>query len=483
MSLIDQQKDLENFSDQALLQEAMQPMRGYPPFLVASEIQRRQQDRARVQQQTMAAQPEAPPVAMQQASQFASQMAASMAGPEAALQPDMGQMSPEMGMGMAGSMAGSATPPEAVGIMSAAPVQGMSSGGEIKRMQEGMTAEPPRWLHNAPGQPLSNLIRRGLLALRPRRSEVGLVRSIEQIEKAGGDASALRAELARLKGTPVPAIGEAPVATPSSAPGIASIPAENVDLASIVNPPQGSYLRGVPVGGSPVSEAPTAPPVARATAPRAAAPAGIEQLQEVAVTGKRTDPYYLEAAGEMYKFAPSREDFERRSRAETLVGLGEIIGGATQRGDIAKGLAALTRQRLAGEREMQREERDFRLAMMGLRGQERAETRAEARDAAAIARENLRFDTEIKVKLQEIDMRRAALREEATVRAQSYQNEADRIAIAKRAADLDEQLLAAREDLLKAQADYYRGKGTSALPFGGQNQFATAQDISAALGQ
>lgn len=474
MSLIDQQKDLENFSDQALLQEAMQPMRGYPPFLVASEIQRRQQDRARVQQQAMAAQPEAPPVAMQQASEFASQMAAPMAGPEAALQPDMGQMSPEMGMGMAGSMAGSAASPGPVGIMSAAPVQAMAGGGEVKRMQDGM---------NVPGQPLSNLIRRGLSALSPRRSGTSLMREIARVEAAGGDASALRAELARVQRGLTPEIGAAPVATPSSAPGIASMPAESVDLASIVNAPRGSYLRGVPVGGSTATETPSAPPVARATAPRAAAPAGIEQLQEVAVTGKRTDPYYLEAASEMYKFAPSREDFERRSRAETLVGLGEIIGGATQRGDIAKGLAALTRQRLAGEREMQREERDFRLAMMGLRGQERAETRAEARDAAAIARENLRFDAEIKVKLQEIDMRRAAIKEEAAARAQAYQNEADRVAIAKRAADLDEQLLAAREDLLKAQADYYRGKGASALPFGGQNQFATAQDISAALGQ
>lgn len=132
MSLINQQKDLESFSDQALLQEAMQPMRGYPPFLVASEIQRRQQDRARVQQQTMAAQAEAPPVAMQQASQFASQMA-----PEAALQPDMGQMQPEAGMDMAAPMMASAAPAEPVGIMSAAPVQGMAGGGEVKRMQFG----------------------------------------------------------------------------------------------------------------------------------------------------------------------------------------------------------------------------------------------------------------------------------------------------------------------------------------------------------
>jgi flagellum-specific peptidoglycan hydrolase FlgJ len=132
MSLIDQQKDLENFSDQALLQEATQPQFGYPPYLVTAEIQRRQQDRARVQQQTMAAQGEAPPVAQQQVAQFANQMAP-MAQPE----PVMGGMPPEAGMGMAGSMAGSMPSPEPVGIMGAAPVQAMAGGGEVKRMQDG----------------------------------------------------------------------------------------------------------------------------------------------------------------------------------------------------------------------------------------------------------------------------------------------------------------------------------------------------------
>jgi hypothetical protein len=471
MSLIDQQKDLENFSDQALLQEAMQPRRGYPPFLVAAEIQRRQQDRSRVQQQTMAAQPEAPPVAMQQAAQFASQMAP-MAQPE----PVMGGMPPEAGMGMAGSMAGSMPSPEPVGIMGAAPVQAMAGGGEVKRMQAGM---------NVPGQPLSNLIRRGLSALSPRRSGTSLMREIARVEAAGGDASALKAELARVQRGIAPEVGAAPVATPSSAPGIASVAAPSqIDMASVLNAPQGSYLRGVPVGGATATTERVAAPSAKpaAVTPRAA-PAGIEQLQEVAVTGKRTDPYYLEAAGEMYKFAPSREDFERRSRAETLVGLGEIIGGATQRGDIAKGLAALTRQRLAGEREMQREERDFRMAMMGLRGQERAETRAEARETAAIARDEARFKAEMDYKLRDLDMRRAALREETAARIRAANNDAERLAIQQRAADVEEQLLAAREDLLKAQAEYYRGKGVSTLPFGGQNQFATAQDISAALGQ
>ena len=469
MSLIDQQKDLENFSDQALLQEAMQPMRGYPPFLVAAEIQRRQQDRSRVQQQTMAAQPEAPPVAMQQAAQFANQMAP-MAQPE----PVMGGMPPEAGMGMAAPMMASAAPAEPVGIMGAAPVQAMAGGGEVKRMQDGM---------NVPGQPLSNLIRRGLSALSPRRSGTSLMREIARVEAAGGDASALKAELAKVQREIVPEVGAGPVATPSSAPGIASVATPSqIDIASVLKAPQGSYLRGVPVGGTATTERTPSAIRPAVSAPRAA-PAGIEQLQEVAVTGKRTDPYYLEAAGEMYKFAPSREDFERRSRAETLVGLGEIIGSATQRGDIAKGLAALTRQRLAGEREMQREERDFRMAMMGLRGQERAEARADTREAAAIARDEARFKLEIDLKIRELDMRRMALREEATARAAAAKNDAERLAIQQRAADLDEQLLEDRQNLLKAQADYYRGKGASTLPFPGQNQFATAQDISAGLGQ
>jgi len=74
MSLIDQQKDLESFSDQSLLQEAQQPMRGYPPYLVMAEIQRRQQDRQRVERQMAAQQEVAPPVAQQQAAAFAGQM-------------------------------------------------------------------------------------------------------------------------------------------------------------------------------------------------------------------------------------------------------------------------------------------------------------------------------------------------------------------------------------------------------------------------
>jgi len=103
----------------------------------------------------------------------------------------------------------------------------------VKRMQEGM---------NVPGQPLSNLIRRGLSALSPRRSGTSLMREIARVEAAGGDASALRAELAQIQRGIVPEVGAGPVATPSSAPGITSAPASQMDMASVLNAPQGVHI-------------------------------------------------------------------------------------------------------------------------------------------------------------------------------------------------------------------------------------------------
>lgn len=417
MSLIDQQKDLENFSDQALLQEAMQPMRGYPPFLVASEIQRRQQDRARVQQQTMAAQPEAPPVAMQQASEFASQMA-----PVAQPEPVMGGMPPEAGMDMAAPMMASAAPSEPVGIMSAAPVQGMAGGGEVKRMQEG------KGVPNDPFYRFGSFLTRVPSMITPRRSEVGLVRSIEQIEKAGGDASALRAELARLKGAAVPAIGEAPVATPSSAvaitpspapattsssaPGISGITMGVTPSASIFNVRPGTDFSGVaPTSTTDTSrdEGITGLPMPRRgdfMSTYRDVLGRIKPLEEVGIQSRKDilegrvtpqgrvalDPFFVEEAKRLEQFRPSREKFERGSQSEMLAGLGAIIGGATQRGDIAKGLAALTRQQREAEREFRREEREFAGFESGLRREERAERMMRDQAAAAAAREGRQFE-------------------------------------------------------------------------------------------
>lgn len=471
MSLIDQQKDLESFSDQSLLQEAQQPMRGYPPYLVMAEIQRRQQDRQRVERQMAAQQEVAPPVAQQQAAAFAGQIMQDQA--MAAPQGITAAMPAQAGMGMGQPMEAPMAPPEAAGIMGGMPVQGMAGGGEVKRMQEG---------RNVPGQPLSNLIRGIPSALRGMRSPAGLMREIAAAEAAGRDTSALRAELAALQGQAAPAIGEAPVATPSSAPAITSVAAAPriPGIANIVSG-QVDMIRGVPVAGDTMAT-PTATPVApqAGVRPTVASRPGIEALQEVAVTGKRADEFTPEMLERYYRYQPNKEEFEKMRQAELLAGLGEVIGTATQRGDIARGLSALTRQQQAANREFRREQRDFEMGLMGIKERQRAEQRADVREQAAIARDQARFDTEIRLKLTEIDMRRQALREEAAARVAAAKNDAERLAIARQAQENDDSLLAAREDLLKAQSEYYRGKGTSTLPLMGQN-FASASDLNSAL--
>ena len=427
MSLIDQQKDLENFSDQALLQEAMQPMRGYPPFLVAAEIQRRQQDRSRVQQQTMAAQPEAPPVAMQQAAQFANQMAP-MAQPE----PVMGGMPPEAGMGMAAPMMASAAPAEPVGIMGAAPVQAMAGGGEVKRMQEGKTV--PTFLERS-GLPFFST-EEGLAANRaalsrfftPRRPGFVVAREAQALRNQGKMDEAL--SLLRQEGidprqvfgsqlaavptvaTEAPAISEAPAATPSSAPGITSrdsrVAFEPATQASIFNVRPGTdFSGGAPTRDADVSTRDVGIPsipisrrgdfmstyrdVLGRIAPLETV--GIQSRKDI-LEGRVTpqgrvalDPFYVEEAKRLEQFRPSREKFERGSQAEMLAGLGAIIGGATQRGDIAKGLAALTRQQREAERDFRREEREFAGFESGLRREERAEAMMRDQARAAAARE------------------------------------------------------------------------------------------------
>ena len=227
---------------------------------------------------------------------------------------------------------------------------------------------------------------------------------------------------------------------------------------------------------------PTATPVApqAGVRPTVASRPGIEALQEVAVTGKRADEFTPEMLERYYRYQPNKEEFEKMRQAELLAGLGEVIGTATQRGDIARGLSALTRQQQAANREFRREQRDFEMGLMGIKERQRAEQRADVREQAAIARDQARFDTEIRLKLTEIDMRRQALREEAAARVAAAKNDAERLAIARQAQENDDSLLAAREDLLKAQSEYYRGKGTSTLPLMGQN-FASASDLNSAL--
>ena len=498
MSLIDQQKDLESFSDQALLQEASQPMRGYPPYLVMAEIQRRQEDRQRVQRQAQAQEPKQPPVATQQIQAFINQMQAPVAQPEA-ITADMGQMA---GMGMAEPQMApeqmQMAPEEAMmdqsGIMAGAPVQGMAGGGTVVRKFDGKAAPGFFSLqHQLPGlytesgelKPWAASARNFLT---PRSSEAGLVRRIRELEAAGQDASALRAELSRMKGrVSAPAPGAGPTPTASSAPGITSLRADpemQRQFTASMNEIKGRDLMNVPqIQGVPVERQKSAPRPRPPAAPGASAPMAQAAPVAPAAAAAPADTYWADMMKKFEGYQPSEKEFERDRRAALLASLGETVGGATRRGDIAKGLAAIAREQVGSKKEFQKQMREYEMGLMGLRGQERAETRAETREAAAIARDDARFKVEMDVKIKELDMRRLALKEEAATRAQAARNDAERLAIQRRAADIDDQLLAAREDLLKAQAEYYRGKFASPLPSGIQGKFATAQDISAALEQ
>lgn len=489
MSLIDQQKDLESFSDQALLQEASQPMRGYPPYLVMAEIQRRQEDRQRVQRQAQAQEPKQPPVATQQIQAFINQMQAPVAQPEA-ITADMGQMA---GMGMAEPQMApeqmQMAPEEAMmdqsGIMAGAPVQGMADGGVVRKFDGKAAPGFFSLQHQLPGLytesgELKPWVASARNFLAPRSSEASLVRRIRELEAAGQDASALRAELSRMKGrVSAPALGAGPTPTASSAPGITSLQADpemQRQFTASMNEIKGRDLMNVPqIQGVPVER--------QKSAPRPRPPAAPVAPVAPAAAAAPADTYWADMMKKFEGYQPSEKEFERDRRAALLASLGEAVGGATRRGDIAKGLAAIAREQVGSKKEFQKQMREYEMGLMGLRGQQRAETRAETREAAAIARDDARFKAEMDVKIKELDMRRLALKEEAATRAQAARNDAERLAIQRRAADIDDQLLAAREDLLKAQAEYHRGKLASALPFGGQGQFATAQDISAALGQ
>jgi hypothetical protein len=200
----------------------------------------------------------------------------------------------------------------------------------------------------------------------------------------------------------------------------------------------------------------------------------------VAVTGKRADEFTPEMLERYYRYQPNKEEFEKMRQAELLAGLGEVIGTATQRGDIARGLSALTRQQQAANREFRREQRDFEMGLMGIKERQRAEQRADVREQAAIARDQARFDTEIRFKLVEIDMQRQDLRERTAARIAAAKNDAERLAIARDAQENENRLVGAKEDLLKAEAEYYRGKGASPLQQMGQG-FASASVLNSEL--
>ena len=480
MNLIQQEKDLQSFSDQALLQEATQPRLGYAPYMVQTEIARRTQERDAYQKQMMAQQAQgAVPVAQQNVDRFVAQNMAAMQQPAAmasgiasVAQPSMGASAVDQAFSEAQGIAP---------LMAQAPVQGMSEGGTVKRMQTGMGTTPSAETYRAAIANADPITRALFNARLFRKSEAGLRSEIAAIEAAGGDASALRSELASLKG-----IAAAPTVKPVevkaapqsvSAPGIASItPPGQVDMMGLNRagprvPGAESILRGIPVTPPPRRKpredakqdaAPAAAPAAPGAAP-AQAPAA--------------DTYYADLIKQMEGFKPSKEKFERERQAMLLANLGALVGGATRRGDIATGIGQLVGQQIAAGKEFEKEEREALRDILAIRGQERAETREERR-----------YQQGIEFKLQEIDLQRQQLAAETRYRMAAAANDAERNRIAQDAAKLDEQLLETRQNLARSQADYYKaqaeyyrtGKGdnfSSML----RNQAASAADLESAL--
>ena len=417
MSLIDQQKDLESFSDQALLQEASQPMRGYPPYLVMAEIQRRQEDRQRVQRQAQAQEPKQPPVATQQIQAFINQMQAPVAQPEA-ITADMGQMA---GMGMAEPQMApeqmQMAPEEAMmdqsGIMAGAPVQGMAGGGVVRKFDGKAAPGFFSLQHQLPGLytesgELKPWVASARNLLAPRSSEAGLVRRIRELEAAGQDASALRAELNKMKGrVSAPALGAGPTPTASSAPGITSLRADpemQRQFTASMNEIKGRDLMNVPqIQGVPVERQKSAPRPRPPAAPGASAPMAQAAPVAPAAAAAPADTYWADMMKKFEGYQPSEKEFERDRRAALLASLGEAVGGATRRGDIAKGLAAIAREQVGSKREFQKQMREYEMGLMGLRGQQRAETREEER--IRLAREEAKAIRDEEIALRKEDLR------------------------------------------------------------------------------
>lgn len=473
MNLIQQEKDLQSFSDQALLQEAMQPSRGYAPYMVQTEIARRTKEREDYQKQMMAQQAQqASPVAQQNIDRFVAQNMAAMqqqqqpqqmpaegimAAPGAGAMPQAAAVDQAMGDAMA-----------AEGIMAGAPVQGMAEGGGVRRMLAGRTTDDTREMYSRIGKFLRDFRFR-----RPGEMSEGALRS------------------RRI----APEIGEGPIATPSSAPGIASSP----EAFEMMN----AYMKNQPgIGLAPdfgrIASNMNLPTNVRAASnePRdvrrdtgqgerrveTPAPTNAAEVfipEEIQVSAK--DPYWSSLRTRLSAMAPSKEEFERESRAATLAGLGALIGGATRRGDIAAGLSQLAGQQIGARRDFRREQREFEREMLGLRGQERAEARADTRERESIARDDARFNTELRLKMMQIEAQRRANESEARARMQAARNDAERLEIQRLAAQNESALLAERRDLLRAQAEYYRGRGSSQNPFDLSNRAASAEDLASAL--
>jgi len=483
MNLIQQEKDLQSFSDQALLQEAMQPTRGYAPYMVQTEISRRTQERDAYQKQMMAQQAQgAVPVAQQNVNRFVAQNMAAMQPPAQMPQgAGIASMTPPQMEAAAVDQAFMDAQAQGIGPLMAQggmPVQGMSEGGGVYRMQTGTRVpsfasrnEYESWLNS--NAEVQRILRKSPVFRTPEENQILSSAGMElKRRKITGELKIPGVEtlmkvldpsgITGITGTVYtpPAVPREPTPTESTAPGIASTVAPQ-DFSSMLErarlDPFGRRIsqdvvtvdtrRFEKPPGTKTDEvsAAVAPAVVPAAAPAAVAPAAAAP-----------DTYWADLLKEMQGLTPSKEEFQKGQQAALLANLGALIGGATRRGDIAAGLGQLVGQQLAAQKEFKKEEREALRDILALRGQQRAETRADVIRREDIAREENKFQRELDFRLQQLEIQRAEVRANAEARMAAAKNDAERLAIARETANREIPLNEARRKLLEAQAEYYR---------------------------
>lgn len=523
MNLVQQGEDLQDFSDEALANELQTGQRGYLPVAVLSEIERRTRDRQRYQQTMAAQQAEAPPVVQARLMEF---MAQAQPSPEMGMAPEM---APEMAaMPPQGIMAAqpemAPMPAEApTGIASMMPPQQMAEGGMVRRAQAGMTSTDPLGYlvgegMTAAGRGIAGtgrfvsqagLSRPGyssLLSATAMTEAERLRRRILAKEQINLDASQERAALAALEQTAAPAATSAPTGGQFSLPA-----AREASIFSERRP--GTDYSGATQERreSPVLEGFT-PSISnfqdvynRELADRLLRPVTVQSQRVTpesvaAASEKARTGFYPQEFERLKKFAPDREKFDKSRQSDLLVGLGSVIAGATQRGDIAKGLAQLSAQQREAQREFRREEREYMGIESALRQQQRAEERAEAselraerRADEAIARAEEQAargeaaQIAARVQAGELSMAQLNLQKQqlnaellqARLEAQRATTEAER----KQAMDIVKQI-EVQMNIIKAASDIAVNMGpTATLPpfvqkvLGGSSGFTSAADV------
>jgi hypothetical protein len=396
MNFVQQQEDLYDFDDQSLANELQSGMRGYHPMVVAAEIQRRLKERNDAQQQMMAQQAQQnQPVAQRQLMEFMAQgqpaeMAPEMMPPEMAMQGGMEGMPPEM---MAAAMPPQMPAEAPVGIAAGMPQQ-MAEGGIVRRAQTGLSGgSMAQDFLAARRRELEKQITRA----RMRNNQLEAQRLTDELQAllpGSGKFSSPAFQGARdlsditSRMTRPPVIPQGPefdLTLPQDRQAVApdEVPADLI-----------AETRETPTGRG-VTSLPTYSPTSFDFGGAYQRNLADLELQPVTIRSPRATEqsirdasFFTEERGRLGKFAPDKERFQRESQSDLLVGLGSVIAGATQRGDIAKGLSQLAAQQREARRGFRQEEREYEGLASALRREERGERRELERERRQIERED-----------------------------------------------------------------------------------------------